>query len=609
MIPTDYQRRVLSVPENWNVLLAGGKGGGKSVGTSLCTLRHVEKYAKKARPLLIRESYKAASTLWENQVDLLTQAYPGVKPNLTDHVIRCPNGAQVEIGQINSPQSYRRHEGRDATLLVFDEYGHVRDRRWVDRLKANLRSRKGVPLRVILTANPGGYQHAYVHRTFIRGRVPWEPFEVDGETWVWAPSTFRDNPHIDQKDYSKRLLAAAGHDRELERAMRDGDWNINRGAFFVDLDEKYHALADADLPVDELAAILPGETHPGKIFWARGAHTYISGDWGLSAPSVVLFCVRLLQPFKKFPAGSLLVIDEIATADPEDPEVGLGWPPSKLADAVVERCAKWNIYPSGVCDDAHGLDDSLLKVFEKNGLYLKRPDKQRVSGWATVKELIANARETPPRKPGLWISPRCRYLWETLPNLIRDPLRPEDLSSTGPDHGADALRYAATHELSVASGGRLTYEEKDAMPTNDQDPLQLPLRTDITPHATRAGCCRATCCAICSPPSLAARRPTPSPAGPASFTGRWATPFKPRRTCSPATTRRGGQGGLCGAAAVRRRGGSCGRPRPKRPSKRATPPSSGGRRDHEALQRARRRNPRYVKELGPKAGNSSLTLW
>ncbi|MBY0530855.1 MAG: hypothetical protein K2P86_02680 [Xanthobacteraceae bacterium] len=442
-VPTPYQQQVLLVPENYNLLLAGGRGGGKSTAANLCVLRHVEKYKAQARPLIVRESYKAAQQIWESLVDLLSAAYPrGLKPNLTDHVIRVPNGAQIEIGQVDSATANRKFQGRETTLLVPDEYGLVRDRRWVGLLKANLRAPSGIPLREIRTANPGGHQHAYLHSTHIQGRAPWAPYEVDGETWVNCPSTMRDNPHLDHEDYKRRLLAACGRDKDLYRAWDEGDWNINRGAFFAELSEQHHLLNDSDLPLDQIAAIRPGAV-PTGVRWLRGTYSFVAGDWGLSAPSVVLFVVRLTQPYKWIPAGSLLVIDEIATADPDDVEVGLGWPPSKLADAVVERCRKWGIYPQGSFDDAHGLDESLLQVFQRCGLYVTLPDKQRVSGWASIKELLANARERN-NKPYLLISPRAEYLWRTLPNLQRDPLRPEDLSSTGPDHGADALRYAVT---------------------------------------------------------------------------------------------------------------------------------------------------------------------
>ena len=164
--PTPYQTRVLEVPEAWSMLLAGGRGGGKSTTASLLVLRHVEKYRADARPLLIRETHKAVTEL-EDQLDaLFHNSYGrGVKLNRADHVFRLPNGAQVELGQLATPGDYKKYQGRSKTLLVVDEYGLLRDRRWVELLKSNLRSPADIPLRTILAANPGGSLHAHVHQT------------------------------------------------------------------------------------------------------------------------------------------------------------------------------------------------------------------------------------------------------------------------------------------------------------------------------------------------------------------------------------------------------------------------------------------------------------
>src|SRR5437764_294913 len=66
--PTPYQSTVLAVPETWNLMLAGGRGGGKSTGALLLILRHVEKYGDAARPLIVRETHNAVQEL-EEQLD------------------------------------------------------------------------------------------------------------------------------------------------------------------------------------------------------------------------------------------------------------------------------------------------------------------------------------------------------------------------------------------------------------------------------------------------------------------------------------------------------------------------------------------------------------
>ena len=56
-----------------------------------------------------------------------------------------------------------------------------------------------------------------------------------------------------------------------------------------------------------------------------------------------------------------------------------------------------------------------------------------------MRRLLADAGK--PDVPGLYVSRSCRYWWETVPYLGRDPKRVEDVDSGGPDHAADATRY------------------------------------------------------------------------------------------------------------------------------------------------------------------------
>jgi hypothetical protein len=61
-----------------------------------------------------------------------------------------------------------------------------------------------------------------------------------------------------------------------------------------------------------------------------------------------------------------------------------------------------------------------------------------------MRRMMADAGK--PDVPGLYVSERCHYWLQTVPFLDRDPKRPEDLDTRGPDHGADATRYALLYE-------------------------------------------------------------------------------------------------------------------------------------------------------------------
>jgi hypothetical protein len=93
--------------------------------------------------------------------------------------------------------------------------------------------------------------------------------------------------------------------------------------------------------------------------------------------------------------------------------------------------------------DAMGLHgETLITVMGEHGVSLHRPRKGRVAGWATMRQLLHNAKERN-GKPGMWVTARCKYFWQTVPFVQRDDTRPEDILTTGPDHAADAARYAA----------------------------------------------------------------------------------------------------------------------------------------------------------------------
>ncbi len=139
----------------------------------------------------------------------------------------------------------------------------------------------------------------------------------------------------------------------------------------------------------------------------------------------------------------MILVDELATHEPNDLNVGLHWPPSKLAEALKEMCEPWGCPTEGVGDDAAGLDESLLQTLMNFGIYLRKPKKERVAGWQLMREYLTNAKEKN-GKPGLWISERCEYFWKTVPYLQRCERRPEDILTTGPDHAGDACSVYGT---------------------------------------------------------------------------------------------------------------------------------------------------------------------
>ena len=81
--------------------------------------------------------------------------------------------------------------------------------------------------------------------------------------------------------------------------------------------------------------------------------------------------------------------------------------------------------------------------------------KHRAQGWRKVRDAMAATRDrNGDADECLFISERARYLATTLPLLIRNSLKPDDIVTRpkGPDHGADALRMLISWQPYEPSG-------------------------------------------------------------------------------------------------------------------------------------------------------------
>jgi hypothetical protein len=193
---------------------------------------------------------------------------------------------------------------------------------------------------------------------------------------------------------------------------------------------------------------------PGFNIHDPACHLFLSGDWGVSSPSVVYLCARLLAPLGKYPRNSLLLLSEVHSADPYDMSVGLQWSPSYLADHVNEMCDEFGVRNrQGVLDNARGLgDDTVHSIMAKYGLQFVTPVKGIVANLSAMRELLFNSLKANGR-PGMWISNRCPGFWETVPVLPRDNLRPEIPDTKSNDHWFDAAAYAVSHQPRIVRFG------------------------------------------------------------------------------------------------------------------------------------------------------------
>jgi hypothetical protein len=444
-----FQEKVLRVPEEFDLFLGGGRGGAKSYTDALLALRHVEQYGAKSRVLYFRPTHKGCADFTAICLELFGMIFgTALRFNAQEGLFRFPNGGTLEVNQLESPNDYAKFQGRSFTLLLGDELGQYARPDLIDRLRSNLRGPKGIPIRAVFAANPGDVGHQWLAKRYVFRAAPWTPFlePQSGRNFIYAPSTFLDNPFIDQDEYRRQLSASCPSDPELLRAWLEGDWSVARGAYFAAvLDESRNAVANwTSIP--------------------KGWRTYLTHDFGSSAPSVTYIVAK--SPGANGPDGkfysrdSLVLVDELATNEPGNVSKGLGWTVPILSEEIISMCKRWKVRPYGVADDAifakggHS-NGSISDEFRAAGvIFLPAKKADRITGWNIMRRLLQDAGK--PDVPGLYIARQCRYWWETAPYLGRDLKRVEDVDSRGPDHAADAVRYGVLREAQDAIRAELS---------------------------------------------------------------------------------------------------------------------------------------------------------
>lgn len=271
----------------------------------------------------------------------------------------------------------------------------------------------------LVSTNPRGPATMTLRDFFITHTPDFEEYPNLRDTyraaeWVFVRSRVEDNPYLG-KDY-ERSLALYG--RTAYRQMRHGDWDAIEGAFF----ERWQALRD-------------GRPHhvrrlrfdPSRVTWFR------SLDWGRVSPGCCLWWAVL-------PEHHYHIAAELKFQ---------GLSPAQVGAAILEQDARLGIdrvlYTAadpaifiGLQDDGESIADDLRKA----GVPCRdRISNDRVNGWARVDSLLC---DDPLGNPWLTIDPSCRYLTRTFPIQQKSKTNPEDIDTTGDDHGVDSCFEAGT---------------------------------------------------------------------------------------------------------------------------------------------------------------------
>lgn len=419
------------------IFFGGARGGGKTDGVLGKWAIKEKRYGKAFNAIMFRKTTVSS----EDAIERSRQIYEplGGKFNGTKLIWKMPNGGKVSFAYLDSVQDAEQYQGRNVTDAWVEEAGQYPDSSPIDRLFGVLRSAQGVPVQLIMTANPGGSGQQWIRERYKLVPFPRKPQIVtrtfeDGSTHKMAviPSRITDNRVLLDSDpgYLTRLQMVGG--AALVKAWLDGDWSAIEGAFFDEWSEQRHVVEPFEIPKD----------------WLR----FRSADWGSAKPfSIGWWAVASDETRihgRVIPRGAMVRYREWYGCQPGKPNTGLKLTAEEVARGIKDR-EKGDKVDYGVLDPAAFSEDggpSIAERMNREGVFFRPADNKRVSargamgGWDMLRQRLKGDEEG--RAMILCFS-TCRDSIRTIPALQHDIAKPEDLDSDMEDHAADEWRYGA----------------------------------------------------------------------------------------------------------------------------------------------------------------------
>lgn len=342
--------------------------------------------------------------------------------------IKFPSGAIIKTGHLKDDQSYTKYQGHEYQRMVIEELNQIPlEKRYLQLISSCRSTVKGLDPQIFCTTNPGGPGHGWVKKRFVDVAPPNTIYyDKQGLSRVYIPATIDDNPTLLTLDpsYIKRLDALKETDEELWKAWRLGSWDTFAGQFFREFRRDLHTC---------------------KPFTPKSSIPKYAGvDWGRVAPFVFLaaaFDVVEMEDGRKF--HRVWIYKEIDGVEKNPKEwAKIIHNQVSLEEFVKIQCDTKMFSPGD--DGSISITDQFKKAFRKLGVEarLKKTNKDRIGGWSVVHDWLSIA---PDGLPYLIITENCHDLITTIPELVHDEKKVEDVDTTGNDHWADALRYMLKH--------------------------------------------------------------------------------------------------------------------------------------------------------------------
>lgn len=401
-----------------HVGFGGARGGGKSWAVRAKAKILASTY-KGIKILIVRRTYPE---LINNHIKILRSELLGLaKYNDKDKVLTFRNGSTINFMYCAKDADLDHLQGLELDIIFLDEATMLTEHQ-MKTITACLRGVNDFPKRIYYTCNPGGQGHQYIKRIFIDRKYE---EEENPEEYMFIQSLVTDNKALmeSQPDYIKQLEALPP---KLREAWLHGRWDIFEGQFFEDfMDKPDHYIDRKWTHVIEPFEI-PDSWKIYRSFDWGYARPFSCGWWAIDHDGVAYRILELYGCTKT-------------------PNEGVKWTPQQVFGEIhrIETEHRWlkgkqiiGIADPAIWDAQTG--ESIAETAAKNRVYFGKGDHKRIPGWMQVHYRMAFDENG---RPMMYVFRNCKAFIRTIPTLVYDEHKPEDIDTDGEDHVADEVRY------------------------------------------------------------------------------------------------------------------------------------------------------------------------
>ena len=447
IIPAPSEKQKLFFMDTHKYVGYGGaRGGGKSWAVRIKAVLLCYKYAG-IKVMIIRRSYPE---LRENHIVPLCELLRTnadkdqrlAQYNDQRKEITLPNGSRILFRYCANDKDSLQFQGMEVDVLFVDEATHQTEER-MDKMKACVRGVNGFPKRIYFTCNPGGEGHSWVKRLFIDRKYKDSERE---EEYGFIQALVTDNKALMEADpdYIRQLEALPP---KLREAWLHGNWDIFEGQFFEDFRPEPDIRAAVEHGCTDDKETLRSEHRWCHVIdpfdlnrnECRGWKIFRSYDFGYGKP---FSCAWWAVDYD----GVMYRVMELYGCT-DTPNEGLRWTPDEQFREIarIEREHPWfkgrkidGVADPSIWDGSRG--EAIVDTAARYGILFTPGDNSRIPGWMQCHYRLQFDENGYSR---MYVFSNCKAFIRTIPTLIYDEHKPEDLDTDLEDHVADDWRYAA----------------------------------------------------------------------------------------------------------------------------------------------------------------------